>query len=167
MNSSAKMTTLSFLAAAALGAVVFTGCTVSSGTSNDTDGGTQNNDEKDAGSTDETDAGETPDSGDVKACETNDKQTAPLISAECQSCLDTSCCSQLTACFSIPGDEQAGTVDCNVYAKCIADCGEKQGDELTKCYEECDLVAAEGVAQGYDGVVTCAATNCKTPCGVE
>src|SRR4051794_31359383 len=41
MNSSAKKTAVSFLATAALGAAVFMGCTVGSGTVDDTDGGKQ------------------------------------------------------------------------------------------------------------------------------
>jgi hypothetical protein len=159
MNSSAKMTTISFLAAAALGAVVFAGCTVGSGTVDDTDGGTvtptPDSGTSDTGSTD-------TDSGPAATCES--KQQGDFINATCQACLANSCCTELKGCFDLAGDADAGTVDCNEYSTCIDDCGTKPEAERDACYSDCDLTAAPGVQTAYESITTCATTNCSAEC---
>jgi hypothetical protein len=162
MKSSAKTTAVSFLAAAALGAAAFLGCSVESGTVDDTDGGTQNND-KDSG---KTDSG-TTDSGGETVSTCTDKQKGVFVSETCQACLDTKCCSELTACYTIPSDEATGKVDCNDYDSCIDECSTKGDDQLEACYQDCDDVAATGVQDAYEAIETCGTTNCATECGVE
>jgi hypothetical protein len=86
MNSSAKKTAVSFLAAAALGAAVFA-CTTTSGTVDDTNGGTR---DRDSGTnTDDKDSG----TGSGGTCES--RQVGDFIDATCQACLDKSCCTEL------------------------------------------------------------------------
>jgi hypothetical protein len=159
MNSSAKMTAVSFLAAAALGAAVFTGCTVGSGTVDDTDGGT---------TTPKTDSGTSDtgkpdtDGGGTATCES--KQQGDFIDAKCQACLAGSCCTELKGCFDIAGDVDAGKVDCNDYSTCIDDCGTKPDAEREACYADCDTTAADGVQTAYDKITACADTNCKDAC---
>ena len=166
MNSSAKTTTFSFLAAAALGAAVFMGCTVTSGTVDDTDGGTQDND-KDGGSNSDTG---TPDSGG-ETC-SNTHQTNMFEPAACQSCMESKCCLELDNCFKIPSDEASGKFGCNDFKLCLDDCvkpnedgTEKTEDEINECYTECaDTLAAEGVVTAWQSVTACAEQSCATEC---
>ena len=161
MNSSAKMTAISFLAAAALGAVIFTGCTTGSGTVDDTDGGTQTNN-KDSGTTPKTDGGTTDtDSGPAATCES--KQQGDFVDAKCQACLAGACCTELKGCFNAAVDDAGGKLDCNDYSTCINDCTGTEA-ELEACYTACDGAAADGIAQAYTGIETCATTNCNTEC---
>src|SRR5262245_17040067 len=148
MNSSAKITTVSFLAAAALGAAVFMGCTTTSTTVDDTDGGT---------STSKTDSGSSSSGGDSggggATCES--KQQGTFISDTCQACAEKSCCTQLKTCFDLPGDDANGKVDCNAYTTCIDDCGTKPEGELETCYKDCDDTAADGVQTAYEAIESC------------
>ncbi len=167
MNSSAKTTTFSFLAAAALGAAVFMGCTVTSGTVDDTDGGTQDND-KDGGSNSDTG---TPDSGGGETC-SNTHQTNMFEPAACQSCMESKCCLELDNCFKIPSDEASGKFGCNDFKLCLDDCvkpnedgTEKTEDEINECYTGCaDTLAAEGVVTAWQSVTACAEQSCATEC---
>ncbi len=166
MNSSAKTTAISLLAAAALGAAVFTGCTVTSGTVDDIDGGTQPNKEKDAGATDN-DAGETKPDASAATCET--KRTSEyIVSATCQACLDAKCCSQQKTCFDIAAPDES-KVNCNDYAACIDDCSgtATTEEELDACYGDCDLTAADGVQTAYEAIVSCGVADCAAECGAE
>lgn len=156
MNSSVKLTALSFLAATALGAVVF-GCTLESGTSDDTDGDTPPSQDKDSGSTTDadtdagSDAGETPDSGGG-TCE-----AAPENPFACQECLSANCCAALTECLGIvPGDDDPG-LDCNSYSDCVGAC---DADD-TACGDACDAAAAAGVVEAYGKILTCANASCS------
>jgi hypothetical protein len=159
MNSSAKTTAVSFLAAMALGAAAFMGCSVESGTVNDTDGGTQNNDK---------DSGSDPDSGTGEETGTPtcaSKQQGTFVDATCQACLATSCCTQLKTCYDLPGDEAAGKVDCNEYTTCVDQCGTIQDEtERESCYADCDTTAADGVQVAYEAIITCGKTNCDAEC---
>ncbi|HVJ93531.1 MAG TPA: hypothetical protein VM580_27205 [Labilithrix sp.] len=167
MNSSAKISAFSFLAATALGALLFAGCTVTSGTVDDTDGGTSNNNnnKQDGGSSD--DGGS--DGGDIDAGPTcdNPNQQGYFISESCQACLEAKCCSQLTTCYGLPGDEANGKLDCNQYDECISDCGGKSGDELQACYADCDSLAADGVQTAYEAIESCGETSCVSECGLD
>jgi hypothetical protein len=163
MNSSAKIT-VSFLAAAALGAAVVAGCTVGSGTVNDTDGGTQTtNDSGPSG----TDAG--GDTGTVTPATCTKKNAFKFSDVpKCETCLDTKCCTPQQTCFNIPEDTDAGKIDCNGYVDCIDNCTTtKTGTELEDCYKQCDDLAGSGVQAAYDAIVTCADTNCQADCSGE
>lgn len=166
MNSSAKSTAVSFLAAAALGAAIFTGCTVTSGTVDDVDGGSSNQNNTDSGTQDAS----TEDVNTAPVCES--KQSGTLVNEECQACLDANCCTELKTCFDIPADENAGTVDCNDYATCIHDvrdeCNAKPTQqEIDDCFADCDLTAATGVQAAYEAIEECAVTSCSSVCSGE
>jgi hypothetical protein len=169
---SIKWTTVSFLAAAALGAgaFAFAGCTVTSGEPSDP-GGTV----KDGGSgTDSStnDGGGTD--GGTATCEGNTKQAKKLVSDACQNCLNANCCSELKGCFNkdvsssggdggADGGVQSG--DCNEYADCVAFCYSNQGGSKA-CLDECNA-GAPAVVNEYDALITCGETKgCKTPCGL-
>lgn len=159
MNSSAQLTAISFLAAAALGAAVFGGCTTTSGIVDDTDGGTPSD-----RTPVDNDSGSQPDASQDAGPKCESKQDGILGSEKCQSCLAASCCTELQGCFSIAADADAGKVDCNEYATCINECGTKPEAERDACYEDCDLTAADNVANAYNAIVNCKDKNCTTAC---
>lgn len=150
---SAKVTTVSFVAAAALGAaaLAFAGCTVTGGTV-DNDGGPA----VDTGSPD----------APVATCEGN-KQAGSLVSAACQSCLNAKCCTELKGCFNatvIP--DAGGTEDCNEFSKCISFCYEKAQPQA--CLEECAAAAGDGIPDRYQDFIDCAkAKGCETLCNLQ
>ena len=168
MNSSAKMTTVSFLAAAALGAAVFMGCTVTSGTVDDTDGGTQNNNNNNDGGGGGNDSGSQPETG-TEACQAPQPDTAKFEPAACQSCYESKCCLELTNCFSLPGDEANGKLDCAGFKSCLDDCaGKPAGQEQDDCITECtDVLAADGVVDAWRSLQTCNDQQCATECASE
>lgn len=168
---SIKWTTLSFVAAATLGAGAFAfgGCTVTSGSPSDSggiveDGGNGN----DGGGTDSGSDGTT-----TQACEGNTNQKNKLVNDACQSCLDTNCCSELKSCFNkqVTSTDDAGadggvaSGDCNEYAECVAFCYSKQnGDQA--CLDECNAGAPD-VVDEYDAIITCAENKgCKADCNL-
>lgn len=172
MNSSAKTTAISLLAAAALGATIFMGCTVTSGTSDDVDGDTQhnNNDNKDASKGDDANTS-TPqdDGGNTATCETK-RSSEYIVSPTCQACLDTKCCAEQTTCFAIEAPADESKVDCNDYAACIDayfdECsGKATQEETDQCFEVCDLTAADGVQAAYEAIESCGGTHCAEECG--
>jgi len=168
MNASAKTTTFSFLAAAALGAAVFMGCTVESGTVDDVDGGTQDNDKEDSGSSTGTDSGAQPDTGGGgETCES--PQTSKFEPATCQTCLEKSCCLELKNCFNLPGDDANGKVNCDGFKDCLNDCAQKPaGQEQDDCIAECtDILAAPGVVDAWQSIQACADQSCATECAPE
>jgi hypothetical protein len=171
MNSSAKVT-IAFLAAAALGAAVFTGCTTNDTTTPpaDVDSGTDQGSTSSGG----TDTGSTDDSGAAAVpvgtgCADN-QQKEGVVSVDCQTCLETKCCDQLKGCFNIP--VEAGTtdkVDCDTYATCVSDCN-NDADPDTCVTTQCDPVAQDGIPDAYSQIITCASdpTNeCATACGFD
>ena len=155
MNSSARITAVILLAAAALGGAVF-GCTVTSGTVNDTDGGTQIPDPTtDSGTTDpDTGTGNTtPDSG--ATCAAASKQTKPIRSAKCQACLNTKCCTAMTACYDLPAPDASFPVDCNAYQDCIRTECDENPNAGADCDELCKATAADGVAAAFEALEAC------------
>lgn len=170
MNTSAKITTVTFLAAMALGATVLTGgCSVNSTTSSDTDGGPSSSSggsSSGGSSSGGSSSGSTSDGGgDAGAtCQGNDKQTFTFPDA-CQACLESKCCDKLKACYNQdPGD--AGDVDCNTYSSCISDCNAKpEGAEQDACYEVCDNATNNAITAAYEILTNCGNTNCATECG--
>lgn len=169
MKLSAKITTVTFLAAMALGAATLTGgCTVTSTSSTDTDGGTSSSGGSSSGGSSSGSSGTTSDGGGDGGggvCTDNTKQTFKFPT-ECQSCLDTSCCDKLKSCFGQdPGD--AGDVDCNTYSQCISDCNNDPNAPDT-CYDTCDVATNQAIKTSYDVLLNCAKNNCgdATKCNI-
>ena len=162
MTLNAKWTAVSFFALAAMGAasMAFAGCTVTSGTVDNSEGGTGTN----------TDSGTTADSATdsaVNACPGNTKQTTKFINDTCQKLLESECCAELTTCFNIVPDTSdaggGGTDDCNKYSQCIPKCRFKidgvtpETDEtkIGACQDDCDLAAPKSVVDAYKAIETC------------
>lgn len=176
MTLSAKWTSLSILAIAALGAVA---CTVTSGDVDDSTGGTGSDTDVDSGDTNNDTDASTADSGtdpDATAttCEDNQQSNA-LVSVECQACLEQNCCTELKGCFNLqPGSDDAGTAyaTCNDYAACLANCSEQNPTD-DAAYEACvtDFCIAttsESVATAFDGIIDCGGSKgCATECGFQ
>jgi hypothetical protein len=170
MNSSAKITALSLLAAAALGAAAIQGCTVTSDTNPDTDGGTHDNNNNNNDNTDNTgDSGDNtgttnPDSGDTGPIAS---QTSQFLPAECQTCLQESCRTDMTTLFGITAD--SGHLDGNAFKECVDDCS--KGADADACINAADTgcvaLAAPGVEDAYRAVMACADDKCATPCAPE
>ncbi|HVH42282.1 MAG TPA: hypothetical protein VM925_08050 [Labilithrix sp.] len=158
MNSSAKITAFSFLAAAALGAAVFTGCTVTSGTVDDTDGGTTNNG-TDAGTQSETGTG--TDSGPT--CEPPTQGTPFEPAADCQPCVAANCCAELVGCFSLPGGDK---LDCDGFKECVDSCDTDDCINGAGNEGSCVNLAAPGVAAAYQAISECGEQKCATQCPV-
>jgi hypothetical protein len=154
MKSSAKVTAVSFVAATALGAAIFMGCTFGSGTVDDTDGGTQNPDSGRNETSTPTDGGPP---GDSSACSTPTR-TFTIGSEACQACANTKCCGQQQACFGIAGDPDAGTTDCNDYNDCYV--AATTPDDIAVC----DLAASQGVPAAYQQMLQCLESNCAADC---
>jgi hypothetical protein len=157
MKLSARLTTVSFLAASALGvgAFAFGGCTVTSGTVDDTDSGTSTGD---SGTT--TDSGKT-DSG-TSACPGASKQASALGTAACQTCMENKCCTALTACYGLAVDTDGGALDCNGIQKCAEDC--VNDADPAACLDLCSAAAGTGVEGAYGAVVDCSDSACATEC---
>ncbi len=165
MNSSAKKTTVSLLASVALGAFVFA-CTTGSGTVDDTDGGTVVNRPADSGTN--SDGGTTP----TNACPTYNGGFT-IQNAQCQSCLETNCCSAISTCFDIKSDSAdagtAGQAGCDDYDTCVESC-QSSGDETEQatCVAEiCDSTAKTGVKEAYEAFQTCRQQSCDAVCATS
>jgi hypothetical protein len=164
MTLSAKWSTVSLVAAMALGAgaFAFSGCTVTSGTIDD-DGGRVR---PDSG---QTDSGTATDSGTDDAvapvCEGN-AQTTKLVSDECQACMDQNCCDELKGCFNQTDVE----VSCNDYADCLAPCFAPGVEDAAACIEErgCNDATDESIITAYEAMITCGGANddCAAACGI-
>ena len=185
MNASAKVTAV-LLACAALGTAVFSGCTVNSTSNNDTDGGntsgssgSTSGDGTSGGSTSGT-TGTGTDGGGTgvpvgTGCAEN-KQKEGVVSVECQTCLETKCCTELKGCFNVAatGDK----VDCDDYATCASKChddaaaeadGGDPSDLETACITDlCNPAAVDGIPAAYDAIIACGekTENCKDACGL-
>jgi hypothetical protein len=158
MNTSAKITTGTFLAAMALGAASLIACTVNSTSSTDTDGGTSSSGGSSSGgsSGSTTTDGGGGDGGDT--CDTA-KQTTKYPAA-CQTCTETKCCDKVGACFNQdPGDAGLG---CNEYAECVSTC--EEGTDDTCVETQCDTVVAPAVKTAFDILEKCQLDNCEAEC---
>jgi hypothetical protein len=163
MKLSAKITTVTFLAAMALGAATLTGgCTVTSTSSTDTDGGpSSSSGGSSGGSSGTADAG---DGSSAATCEGNSGQTYKFPD-ECQACLEAKCCDKLKSCFGQTPDAGVG---CNDYSSCISDCNAKPEAEQDACYEQCDIAVDPAVKVAYEVLATtCMPNNCATECGAQ
>lgn len=169
----AKLTTLTFFTVAmGAAAVAFGGCTVTSGTVNDTEGGTGSSGTSGtSGSSGNSEAG--TDGGSDSAapkCEGN-KQTVKLVDDACQACLEANCCDQLKGCFNIvqtPTDGGFTPDNCDKFAECIAKSTSAQDQQ------DCVDVTTQNVVDAYDQLfdkdiaTSCVAKNaaCKTACKI-
>ena len=158
MKLSAKITTVTFLAAMALGAATLTGgCTVTSTSNTDTDGGTSSSGGSSGGSSGST----TTDGGDGggSTCEAASDQNTKYPAA-CQTCTETKCCDKIGACFGQdPGDAGLG---CNEYAECVSTC--EEGSDPNCITEQCDTVVAPAVKTAFDILEKCQLDNCEAEC---
>jgi hypothetical protein len=71
----------------------------------------------------------------------------------CASCVNTSCCTESTACAADPV--------CSAYESCLGTCN---GDP--KCRSQCTIDNPVGVAADVSALSACLATNCETACGL-
>lgn len=171
MNSN-MLKTVSFLAAMVVGsgAFAFAGCTVTSG--NPDDGQGQNRPDSGSStsssstsSTSSSSSGGT-DSSTPVACEGN-AQTATIVNATCQACLNAKCCTELKTCFNMP--KNSGGANCDEYAKCIDDCFSDKyptDADKQKCATDFCIAAAPEFQQPYEAIIDCAErnNNCVTEC---
>ena len=171
--SATKHAAVSFVAVLALGAATIFGCTVTSSTSGDTDGGKSSSSSSSgstsssssgssSGSTTSSSSGSTGDGG--ATCEGN-KQT-DFYPAACQSCLEAHCCNELKGCFNIDPGDAGDQVGCSAYSDCVVHCQETAdgGDPSSCVKDQCDSVAAPGVADAFKQLSQCQQTSCATEC---
>lgn len=165
---SIKWSPLTILVAAAASVALAVGCTVTEGDIDDENGGTVKP-LPDSGTSDSgtaSDGGTTTDGGEV--CTDLAQKDKPLVSAECQACLEGSCCTEMRGCFN--ADPGAEGVDCDSFAKCVSDCyaaGDDAGSQQT-CLDECNAATNATIKDAYDAILSCAEGNadCKTACGL-
>jgi len=75
----------------------------------------------------------------------------PDVSAACGSCIESSCCSELTTC--------AGDPSCAALAKCVAACPAY----YSSCSTGCEAAQASGTMSG-EALTTCETTKCSVQC---
>jgi hypothetical protein len=161
MNTSAKITAFSLLAASALGVAAFVGCSTTSSLSDDTDGGS-----RDSGSTTDDDAS-TGSFTVGSICKTN-TQVGKFGSDSCQKCLENKCCTQLKGCFNLAGiDAGQQQATCESYSDCTAECQQEATPAAVKeCQDLCDE-ATPTFVQPYDAIETCGRSSCASECDFE
>jgi len=107
---------------------------------------------------------------------------APGVPADCASCLKTSCCTEVSACYATsPGNEcgfggppsSGGEFQC--VETCLrdgfADSGVDDSDLRQACFDQCTTSTANGASQDCPGIGTqtnaligCVSDNCLTEC---
>lgn len=158
---------LSILAASATAvAALAVGCTITEGEIDDLDGGTVRPDSGSRTDSGSSDGGATGDGGGT--CADLNQRDKPLVSSECQTCLEANCCEAMKGCFN--ADPGAEGVTCDDFAKCISDCYASPDDAGSQqtCLDECNAATNQVIATGYDAIITCgeANTTCKSACGL-
>lgn len=165
MNKNLKWMGGLSLAVFAASGLVYTGCTVTSGTVDDdggivrptSDSGTDGSTNTDGGGTDAaTDSG-------GQGC-TQLKSTEKITqSTRCNTCLENKCCSQLVGCLDLA---DAGAVTCKQYDQCVGSCIDQAdgGDPQTCIDQQCNLASSTEVQNAHKAVVTCANTSCNAEC---
>lgn len=157
------ITTASCLAALALGAgmFAFAGCTVTSGTVDDDGGSVDASTNRDSATTN--DAG-----GDAASltCTTTVARKFIFINANCDSCVQGKCCTELKAGYGTSTPQP--TID--DYAECISDCqdpAKRDGGTAEACESDCNEAVKSSdptIPAKYDAIDNCAATNCLAEC---
>lgn len=170
MKTSAKVTTLTFFGASALAAAAFAfGCTVTSGTVDD-DGGTTSSSSGNPPPTPPSTDGGGGDSATATCEGNNQDKTQADFGAECQSCLEANCCSQLKNCFNqTPAADDAGTTpdDCNKYSKCVLFCENGDAGDVQQCEQECSAATTPAIENSYNDILVCGKASCSTQCGIK
>lgn len=161
MNSSAKIF-LTLLAAGALGAVAIA-CTVSSGTSDDTNGGSssgQTSSGNSSGST-TTDGGSDADADTATTTCTQLTYGSKIDSDSCDSCLQQNCCEETAACWN-----NAAAVDsklgCEDYEASLNACDDNE--DVEGCKDLTRKAAQEAIPAAYDAYLACRSTKCDSAC---
>lgn len=169
MNSSAKIL-FTLVAAGALGAVAIA-CTVSSGTVDDVDGGSSSgNNTSSSGSTTSssgttTDGGSTTSSsGATDQCPAAKTDINQNDTADCKTCLRTSCCAQITAYEDKAADDSGGLLGTDGYAKQLSDCDDDPDPNGCKGITKKNPPTQDGVPAIYDNYLSCRTTSCTTQC---
>lgn len=167
MHTSAKVT-MSIFIAAALGAVGFA-CTVGTTTNNDFDGGTNaSSSSSSSGNTSSSSSSGSAEAGSGGLCPQTNQ---PFEPATCDTCLKTSCCTEVAECFAIVDAPNSGPVGCNSYTGCVVQCqADAKGDTAKEddCIKNtCQLVADPKVPPLYEKFVDCREAKCKTECPAE
>jgi hypothetical protein len=134
------------LAVAFLGALMVTGCTVTDDTG--TDGGTD-------GGTDTLTSGDTAKT-DTLTTDTATGETASETGTDCPTCVTSKCNSEITACTA--------EASCKSGLDCFNACADK--DCKNACLSNSKNPDGTAGNNKLADIVTCAATNCKTPCGL-
>ncbi len=178
MTMSAKLTAVSVfaLSAFAAGSLVFAGCTVTSGTVDNTDSGTVKPKADSGGETPQSDAGN-PDAAPPAAVCAGSKQATDVVffGAICQSKLNEVCCAESKTCFDIvlkadPAGAR-GTDDCNAFARCTDTCRTKKDGtpetddaKIKLCEKDCEALTQDSVVKAYDAIFTCGADKANKEC---
>jgi len=167
MTLSAKWTVVSFFAltSVAAGSFAFAGCTVTSGNPTDSEGGTViTHPPVDGG------GGDSSDGAVATTCEGNKQTGGDIVSAACQSKLNTECCTELKTCFDIvltPDDAGArGTDNCDKYRTCLQTCETAGGGQamIDACDMDCVALTQDSVVTAYNAIITCAMTKASDVC---
>lgn len=151
MNSSAKFTGFWFVAAAALGAAAWIGCTTSSSTSDISDGGVPpaTPPTTTPPPTSNGDGGSDGGNGEVCGAEFNfTGDNAGSVEPACMTCLSNQCCTELRACTSQPFSG-SNTYSCHDYFTCVNECAPEGAtqEEIDQCViDTCDLAAGDAAA---------------------
>ncbi len=170
MKSTQIVFALALGAPAAL--LAFQGCSVSTG--DPLDASTASDGASGAREAGASDSGMLPaDDASAVAC-TGNMQKAELP-AECQSCLDQSCCMELKACFNqSPGTLDGGEMgaSCDLYAQCVFNCYDPSGDDAgtpEECVTSiCDIVTSPEIQTSFRALVNCGYLlgGCAGPCNI-
>jgi hypothetical protein len=96
-------------------------------------------------------------------CAGNLQSSGDLLNATCQAKLNAVCCAELKGCFNLV--VQAGTADCNAYAKCTAMAGTAGSPAAAQAAQaQCDQSTSTAVLNAYDAIVACAAAKASAEC---
>ncbi len=147
----------------ALSALGVAACTITSGTVDDT--GVRNTGPDIPVDSGDTDAGSDA-AGDTNlACTTNPQASqgvTSIVSAGCQQCLDTNCCTQLTTCFAKTDFDHDLSGDCKELKECYDTTCATAPDKAT-CIAGCDS-GNPGVTNEWAAVRSCGTSACATEC---
>ena len=164
MNKNAKWLSGLSLAAFAAAGLVYTGCTVTSGTVDD-DGGIvrpTSDSGTDGGSNEGGGGGDAGSDAQTAAC-SQLKSNEVLGSATCDTCLKDKCCTQLVGCLDVEVPD--GGVACLDYDQCVRDCDKQDASTPAQCVTDiCNAAASAAIQTGHTALIACANTNCSTQC---
>jgi hypothetical protein len=162
MNKNAKWLSGLSLAAFAAAGLVYTGCTVTSGTVDD-DGGIVRPDSGTSDATTEGGGGTDGGTDATTAACSQLKSPEVLGSAACNACLKDKCCTEMVGCLDV--DVPDGGVACLDYDQCVRDCDKQDASTAQQCVTDiCNLAASPAIQTGHTALIGCANTNCTQAC---